>query len=57
MGHGKKQFLTLGVLLVERADVEGVCRVDLAARGYEGRRVPLLIDLTPVVACEERVVL
>jgi hypothetical protein len=51
------KILTLGILLIEGADIEGVGRVDLAARGYEGRRVPLLINLTPVVAREERVVL
>ena len=47
----------LGVFLVERANVEGVGRVHLAPWRDEGRRVLLVVDLVPVDAREERVLL
>ena len=50
-------FLTFCVLLVEGSDVKCVCGVDLSPWRDEGRRVLLLVDLVPVHAGEERVLL
>ena len=52
-----KDLVTFGVFLVEGPDVKSISCVDLAPGGYQRRRVPLLVDLRPVVAGEERVVL
>lgn len=49
--------LTLGIFFVERPDVKCICGVDFPARGHQGRRVLLLVDLAPVKARVERVFL
>ncbi len=50
-------MLTFRVLLVEGADVEGVCCVHLSPGRYQRGRVLLLVDLVPVHSAEEGVIL